>query len=355
MSFELFKQFAQRAHENVSFFYCPRTKLKAIVAVHSTVLGPALGGCRIRNYDTEAAALEDVIRLSEGMTYKNAVAGMDLGGGKACIIADPKMEEGRREFFESFGKYLNRLAGSYITAEDMGARVEDMRAVKSQTPYCVGFPIEDGGSGNPSPWTALGVFRSFEGVSEQFLTKDISDLKVAVQGIGQVGGKFAKLLRERGAQVYCSDSDAKNLMKAKDEFGIIPVESDKIYDVDCDVFSPCAIGQTINLQTIARIKASCILGAANNQLSSSEMYPVLKERKLLYCPDFVVNAGGVISVGAELNKGGWQEDWVRAKIDKIRDTILNVLKRAENEGRSSEEVALQIACERIESKRNEKK
>lgn len=355
MNPEIFTHFGQRSHEQLSFFYCPRTKLKAIVAIHSTVLGPALGGCRIRKYETEAQAIEDVMRLAEGMTYKNAVAGMDLGGGKACIIADPKMEEGREDLFKEFGRSLNKLGGSYITAEDMGARVEDMRIVKAVSPYCVGFPIEDGGSGNPSPWTALGVFRAFQAVSERKLVKNLKDMKIAIQGVGQVGAKLAKLLREQGALVYCSDTDIGNLNRLKDEIGVVPVEFDKIYDVDCDIFSPCAIGQTINPQTLPRIKASVILGAANNQLSSAEMYPLLKARNIVYCPDFVVNAGGVISVGAELNSGGWQENWVRAKIDAIANTIINVLERSERDGKSSEEIALQIARERIESKRNEKK
>lgn len=351
----VFSQIEMRGHEHVSYFHCPVTNLKAIVAIHNTVLGPSLGGCRVNLYEDESKALEDVLRLSEGMTYKNSIAGMDLGGGKACIIADSNFKEGREDLFIQFAKYINRLHGAYYTAKDMGTRVEDLGMVKQYSDYCVGFPIEDGGSGDPSPWTAKGVIRSFEAVSDNFLKKDISKLVVAVEGVGKVGFDVVKGLSERGATVYVTDFSDEVLSKAVNELGVKTVTLDEIYDVDCDVFSPCAIGQTVNSETLKRLECKAIIGAANNQLENSSIYSIINDKNILYCPDFVINAGGVISVGAELREGGWNKDWVSKKVDNIYNTITTVLNRSSEEGLFPEEIALKMAHERIEQKLNDKK
>ena len=350
MNTEVFSKIESRGHEHVSFFYCPKTKLKAIVAIHNTVLGPALGGCRMRLYENEEEALEDVLRLSEGMTYKNSVAGLALGGGKACIIADRDLKEGREELFARFAEYLNNLSGKYYTAEDMGTKPEDMQIVKNMSNYVVGFPEEEGGSGDPSPWTAKGVFQAIKAISEEKLKKDLKDLKIAIQGIGNVGLGVAKYLRDVGAEVYGCDISSEALEKAKEELGVKIVDLNEIYGLDVDIFCPCAIGQTVNSETVSQMKAKVICGAANNQLSDNSVYGVLEEKDILYCPDFVVNAGGVISVGSEILPGGWQEDKVAEMVAGIYDTTLQVLDRAEKEERFTEEVALEIAKERIESK-----
>ena len=352
MNKEIFSHFEERGHEQISFFYCPVTKLKAIVAIHNTVLGPSLGGCRMKLYDSEEQAIEDVARLAEGMTYKSSIAGMDLGGGKACIIADNKMTEGRVELFTQFGKYLNRLSGKYYTAEDMGTKVSDMRVIKSQTPYCVGFPIEDGGSGDPSPWTAMGVFKSMTVFADEVLKKDLSELKVAVEGVGNVGYSLVRSLVNAGAKVTVSDINNESTARAKKELGVEVVDPKNIYNVDCDIFSPCAIGQTINTDTLKVLKAKTILGAANNQLKDKSIYKILEDKKIIYCPDFVVNAGGVISVGAELVEGGWKQEWVINKVQNIAKTLIEVIKRSEQENKFSEEIALTMAKERIARKAN---
>ena len=344
MSWQVFNKASERGHENICFFYDEDSGLKAIVAIHSTVLGPALGGCRIRDYKTEEEALEDVMRLAEGMTYKNSIAGLDLGGGKACIISPNNIEEGRDKLFRKFGEYLDGLSGRYITAEDMGTRVSDMTYVREKTNCVVGFPIEEGGSGDPSPWTALGVYKSVETIKKRL---GLDNLSVAIQGVGKVGYYLAKHLVENGAKVYATDTSDKNLEKAKNDLGVEVVGLSEIYDVDCNIFSPCAVGQTVNKNTVPRLKVKAIVGAANNQISEPEINQMLREKGIIYCPDFVINSGGVISVGAELNEGGWKEEWVRNKIDEISPTLEGILDTADKEQKPAEEVAINKAKERI--------
>lgn len=346
----VFSRCSQRGHEQVSFFYDPVTKLKAIVAIHNTVLGPALGGCRMKLYDSEDQALEDVMRLSEGMTYKSSLAGLDLGGGKACIIADHTIEEGREELFKSFGRALNNLSGRYYTAEDMGSRVSDMKAIKTETEYCVGFPEEEGGSGDPSPWTALGVFEAIQAVCKKKLKKDLKDLKVAIEGLGGVGYRLAEHLHKEGVQLFVSDVDPKATKKAKDKLGTTVLSIENLYSADCDIFSPCAIGQTVNMHTIAEMKCSAIVGAANNQIDNPEVNIVLKEKGILYCPDFAINAGGVISVGAELLPGGWNKEWVAKKVKNIENTVIQIIEESEKTNSYPEYVALRLAEERIKER-----
>ena len=345
---QVLKEAHQRGHEQVVFFNYPRVGLKAIVGIHNTVLGPALGGCRMRLYEDESQAIDDVLRLSEGMTYKSSIAGLDLGGGKSCLIVDPQISEGRREMFVKFGECLNHLGGRYITAEDMGSTVQDVMWMREVSKYAAGYSREEGGSGDPSPWTARGVFRSIVAACERrYGSKDLTGRHVTVQGVGHVGMYLLGWLKEAGATMTVSDTNEKSLQEAKDQFGATVVSLDEIYDVDCDVYAPCAIGQTVNSDTIPRLKCDIIAGAANNVLQDSSVYSMLNDKNLLYCPDFVINSGGVISVAGEYNDGGWKEDWTTAKVDNIYNTIHKVLEESEKRNKFPEVVAIELAKERI--------
>lgn len=354
MSKKVFEESLKRGHEQVVFFSFPEFGLKALIGIHDTTLGPALGGCRLRMYEDEDQALDDVLRLSEGMTYKSSIAGLDLGGGKSCIIADPSFTEGREKFFEQFGKCLEYLGGRYITAEDMGTSVEDVMCMRRQTQWAAGFSREAGGAGDPSPWTARGVFHAIRAACERvFDKKDLSGKKIAIQGVGHVGMYLAELLHAQGATLTVCDAIAKNAEKARERFGVNVVAVEDIYDVDCDVFAPCAIGQTINEVTIPRLKCRAIAGAANNQISSPAVYASLNERGMLYCPDFVINSGGVISVGGEYIPGGWNEGWVSDKVDHIYHTTHRILDESEKRKAFPEVVAVELAKERIQQKKAE--
>lgn len=348
MSTRPLEEAQKRGHEQVAFFNYPQAGLKAIVAIHSTVLGPALGGCRLRIYSSEDEAIEDVMRLAEGMTYKNAIAGLDLGGGKSCIVGDPKMIKGRRELFLQFGHCLNHLAGRYITAEDMGTSVADIMIVREVSPHIAGISTELGGGGDPSPWTARGVHRGIIAACERsFGTPDLSKRTFTVQGVGHVGMYLVERLVRAGAKVTVCDADSSTALEAVRRFDVAVVKPDAIYDLPCDVYAPCAIGQTVNPQTLRRLKCKIIAGAANNQLSDATVYGMIQERKIVYCPDFVINAGGVINVGAEYVPGGWRENWVVEKVDRIYSTVQMILERAESSGEFTERVALALARERI--------
>ena len=350
MEKKVFAEAEKRGHEQVVFFHYPEVGLKAIVGIHNTVLGPALGGCRMRLYTDESQALDDALRLSEGMTYKSSMAGLDLGGGKSCLIADPAMVEGRREMFLKFAECLNHLAGRYITAEDMGTSVEDVMTMREVTKYAAGFAREKGGGGDPSPWTAKGVFNSIVAACERrYGSKDLKGKHVALQGVGHVGLYLLKHLHQAGCKVTVCDTNARALETAKREYGATVVDVDAIYDVACNVYSPNAIGQTVNPSTLKRLKCDIICGGANNQLSGSEMHAAITERSIMYCPDFIINAGGVISVGGEYIPGGWNEKWVSDKVEQIYRTIHTVLDEAERRKRFPEVVAVELAKERIKA------
>ncbi|MCO6431250.1 MAG: Glu/Leu/Phe/Val dehydrogenase [Deltaproteobacteria bacterium] len=355
MSLELFKEVEKRGHEQVVFFHYPEVGLKAIVGIHSTVLGPALGGCRMKLYPSEKEAIDDVLRLSEGMTYKNSVAGLDIGGGKACIIADHNLSAGRRELFLKFGECVRDLGGRYITAEDMGTGVKDIMTVREVCSFISGTSLEEGGGGDPSPWTAQGVFQGILASAERYYSsKDLKGKTVAIQGMGHVGVFLAELLTKAGAKLVVTDIDSRKLEAARQDFGAEVVEPGKIYDAECDIYSPCAVGQTINSDTIKRLKCKIIAGGANNQLTDDSMYKPILERKILYCPDFVINAGGVINCASELLPGGWSKSWTEAKVKNIYNTIHEVLERAERQSLFPEIVAVEIAKERIEQARQKK-
>lgn len=354
MEKKVFAEVTRRGHEQVSFFHYPEVGLKAIVAIHSAVLGPALGGCRMRLYTDESEALDDVLRLAEGMTYKNSIAGLDLGGGKSCIIADPTMTEKRRELFLQFGHCLNHLAGRYITAEDMGTSVEDVMIMREITKHVAGIDPDEGGGGDPSPWTARGVFHGIVAACERrYGSKDLTGKRVTVQGVGHVGMYLVEHLVNAGAHVTVCDTVAAATTIAKTKYGVDVVAPDAIYDVKSDIYSPCAIGQTVRPDTINRLSCEIIAGGANNQLTDPSVYEQLTLKKILYCPDFVINAGGVINVGAEYVAGGWKESWVQEKVDRIYSTTHKVLEESEKRNKFPEVVALELARERIEAKKKE--
>ena len=348
----VFSEVEKRGHEQVAYFYFPEVGLKAIIAIHSTVLGPALGGCRMRLYDDETKALDDALRLAEGMTYKSSLAGLDLGGGKAVLVADPSMMQGRRELFLKFGECVDALKGRYITAEDMGTSVNDIMIAREKTAHVSGIAPEFGGGGDPSPWTAIGVFKSIVDACERrYSSTDLSKRVVAVQGVGHVGLHLVRLLREAGARVVATDMHHERCEEARMQYGVEVVGADSIYSVPCDVFSPCAAGQIINAKTVGELTCKIIAGAANNQLIDSSMHKALTDRGILYCPDFVVNAGGVINVGAEYVPGGHNKAWVAEKVNAIYTTIHQVLDASEKRKKFPEIVAVELAKERIAAKR----
>lgn len=356
MSKGVLQQSEMRGHEQIVFFSYPQVGLRAIVGIHNTVLGPALGGCRMRVYTDEAQAIEDVLRLSEGMTYKSSLAGLNLGGGKSVIVADPSISgEERRKLFLKFGDCLNHLGGRYITAEDMGTGVADVMTMREITRYAAGFALENGGGGDPSPWTALGVFNSILAASEQaFGSKDLTGKRIALQGVGHVGMYLLGHLTKAGCKVTVCDTNPVALNTAKQEYGAAVVDLDAIYDVDCDIYSPNAVGQTVSAATLARLKCKIICGGANNQLTDPSVYSIIDSKNMVYCPDFVVNAGGVISVGAEYNDGGWKESWVKERVERINTTIKTVLTESVKRKKFPEVVALELAKERIKAEEERK-
>ncbi|MBS7457515.1 Glu/Leu/Phe/Val dehydrogenase dimerization domain-containing protein [Coralloluteibacterium stylophorae] len=297
----IFETLATTGHEQVVFCHNKDAGLKAIIAIHNTHLGPALGGTRMWSYANEQEALNDVLRLSRGMTYKAAVSGLNLGGGKAVIIGDPNTDKSEA-LFRAFGRFVDSLGGRYITAEDVGIDVNDMEYVFRETEYVTGVHQVHGGSGDPSPFTAFGTLQGLmASLAVAHGNEDVGRYSYAVQGVGHVGMEYVKLLRERGAKVFVTDINKDGVQRAVDEFGAEAVGLDEIYDTGADVFSPCALGGTLNEATIDRISARVICGAANNQLASNEIGDELKRRGVLYAPDYAVNAGGLMNVSLEID------------------------------------------------------
>lgn len=332
-------------HENIVFVQDSETGLKAIIAVHDTTLGPALGGCRIWPYDTSFDALTDALRLSKGMTYKNALAGLDLGGGKAVIIADPRKDKSP-ELMEAFGRHVERLSGTYVTAEDVGAAPSDMEAIARQTDHVRG--TRKTGLGDPSPYTALGVFEGIKAsVKHVFGTSSLEDRKVSVQGLGNVGFGVAEKLHEAGAKLTVSDIHAPAVLKAIETLGATAVDPAEAHKVEADIFVPCALGAGLNARTIPQIRAKIIAGAANNQLQTPSDGAALKKRGILYAPDYAINAGGVISIA--LAKPGEKDRLVLEKTIAIGDTLRTIYERADREEMTPEQVADRLAEERLAS------
>ena len=321
--------------------------LRAIIAVHSTALGPALGGTRFYPYATEEEALKDVLRLSRGMTYKNALAGLDHGGGKAVIIGDPRADKSE-ELFRAFGQLINSLSGLYVTAEDVGTTAEDMEIVARETSWVAGQSSINGGSGDPSTATALGLFHGARAVARHaFGSNDLSGLRVAVQGVGKVGFAYAQLLTDAGAEVVAADSWQPNADRAAEELGAKILDPSDILTTECDILSPCAMGGGLNTETIPLLQCRAVVGSANNQLERDDDAQLLADRGIVYAPDFVVNAGGVINVADELHQ--YRPERARAKIEGIYNTILAILEASEEENLTPNAAALALAEKRIES------
>lgn len=350
----VFSRISGTGHEQVLFCRDAGTGLCAIIAIHDTTLGPALGGCRMWNYANEEEALIDVLRLSQGMTYKASLAGLDLGGGKSVILlpdAAPLSRAARENLFRWFGRMIDSLAGRYITAEDVGTSVEDMMTAARHTKHVVGKSLANGGSGDPSPLTAWGVFNGIRAcLREAFGDENLKGRRVAIQGVGKVGMPLARLLAEAGARLVVADRDPKLAAAAATEFKAEVAGQSAVFDVPCDVFSPCALGGGLNDETIPRLACRIVAGAANNQLLEPRHGKDLAARKILYAPDYCINAGGLINVDLERTLP-YSPETARKKAAGVYDTLLAVFERARREKTLPYEAAGRLAEERIEKVR----
>ncbi len=332
-------------HRQVVFCHDPAVGLRAIIAIHNTNRGPALGGCRMWPYGSDAEALCDVLRLSRGMTYKAAVAGLALGGGKAVIIGDPRQHK-TPALLHAMGDFVDSLSGRYITAEDSGTSVADLKIIGQRTPYACG--VADGAEhgGDPSPSTAYGTFMGLKEAVKFRLDRDsLAGLKVAVQGVGNVGFNLVKHLRNAGAEVFVTDIYPQHVERAVDRLGAIAVAADKIFTLDVDVFAPCAMGGIINSDTLPQLKAAVIAGAANNQLATAACAEQLRRREILYAPDYVINAGGIIDIAYQRNGGDAAA--LKQHLEQIADTLRDIFTRSEKDGVATSMVADAIAEERF--------
>ncbi len=345
-SLSVFGQLAEHEHEQVAFCYDEATGLKSIIAIHNTVLGPALGGTRMWNYATEADALYDVLRLSRGMTYKAAISGINLGGGKAVIIADPYRDKSEH-LFRRYGRFVDGLAGRYITAEDVGTSTEDMEYIHMETDFVTGVPEYLGGGGDPSPVTAYGVYLGMKAAAKVAWGNDsLRGKKVLVQGVGHVGNYLVSHLAKEGAEIFIADIKEDRLKKTAKEFGAKVVDVDGEYDLDMDIYAPCALGATLNDDTIPRLKCQIVAGSANNQLKDEKVHGhMLADKGILYAPDFLINAGGLINCYAELE--GYNRNRAYGYTEKIYQRTLDLFDYAGKHNLTPHEAAIRMAEERI--------
>jgi len=331
-------------HEQVVFCSDAETGLKAIIAVHSTRLGPAVGGCRLWDYVTDEDALVDVLRLSRGMTYKNAMAGLPLGGGKSVIIGNAKTIKSEA-LFRAFGRMVHRLSGSYYSAEDVNITTHDIMQVNQETPFVAGL---EGKSGNPGPFTALGTYQGIKAAAQhKFGSADLSGKTVAIQGLGSVGFYLCEHLHKEGAKLIVTDINQDAVNRAVTQFGATAVGLDAIYAADADIYAPCALGATLNDETIPQLKAKIVAGCANNQLKRPEHGDMLRARGILYAPDYVINAGGIINVAFEMRPQGYSAEESTAKVMQIFDTLTTIFQRADSQQLSTSVVADVMAKEII--------
>jgi leucine dehydrogenase len=350
----VFGQLSFDNHEQIVFCNDKDTGLKAIIGIHNSVLGPALGGTRMWNYANEWEALNDVLRLSRGMTYKSAITGLDLGGGKAVIIGDAKTQK-TPELMRKFGEFVHSLSGRYITAEDVGMETKDMDIVNDVTPYVTGISESRGGSGNPSPVTALGVYMGMKAAAKyKFGSDNLEGKKVLVQGIGHVGETLVDYLTKEGALVQISDINETRLDEVSKKYGATIFRGSNLYTADVDIYAPCALGATINDETVHKIQAKIIAGAANNQLADENVHgPILMQRGILYAPDFLINAGGIISVNSEIAKYDHTETLRRT--ENIYNTTLEIFDYAVANNLTPQKAAMALAEIRIENRKKEKR
>lgn len=336
-------------HEQVVFCQDNKTGLKAIIAVHNTTLGPALGGTRMWAYNNEQDALQDVLRLSRGMSLKAAISGLNLGGGKAVIIGDASIDK-TEDLMRKFGQCVDSLGGKYITAEDVGMSTKDMEYVRMETEYVTGIPESMGGSGDPSPVTAFGVYMGIKASAKYKWGYDnLTGKNILVQGVGHVGENLVRYLAEEGANILVNDINKQKLEKIAKDYGATIVMGDGIFDLDIDIYAPCALGSTVNPDTISRLKCDIIAGAANNQLEDEIRDAQLCfDKGICYAPDFLINAGGLINVYSELK--GYDRERAMSQTRGIYDTTLEIFRKAELESITTYEAALEIAQQRINNR-----
>lgn len=341
----VFDEVAREGHEQVLYGYDEVSGLRTIIAIHSTALGPALGGTRFFPYETEADALTDALRLSKGMTYKAAAAGLDLGGGKAVIIGDPRTDKSER-LFRAYGRIVDSLRGRFITGEDVGTTTLDIDLIRRETRWALGNSVFEGGSGDPSPVTARGLYAAARAVAH-FLWNDpeLEGRRFAVQGVGKVGSALVQLLVEARAEVIVTDSCGPAIEAAVENYGVKSVGPGDIYAVDCDFYSPCALGAGLNPTTIPQLNCQAIVGSANNQLANPSDADLLEARGILYAPDFVVNAGGLINIHDELQ--GYSKIRAMHRVDSLFDATLRILEKAKREGVNPNTAAVRMAEERM--------
>ncbi len=333
-------------HEQLVFCNDNNVGLKAIIAIHSTALGPALGGTRMWNYVSEQEAVTDVLRLSRGMTYKSAVAGINLGGGKAVIIGDPKKTK-TEALLRSYGKFINNLGGKYITAEDVAMNSKDMEIIHAETKYVTGLPESMGGSGDPSPVTAMGVWMGIKASSKEvYGNSSLSGKKVIVQGLGNVGKHLIDLLAKENAQLFVYDIDSEKLKEVSKKHRVTVLSEGELYSADADIYAPCALGATVNSNTLEQLKVKIICGSANNQLADEDIHGrMVEEKGILYAPDFVVNAGGIINVYYELQ--GYNRERALTHAERIYDTTTKIFEIAKQQKLPTYLAANHLAEERI--------
>ncbi|AZJ31214.1 MULTISPECIES: Glu/Leu/Phe/Val family dehydrogenase [Tenacibaculum] len=348
----VFGQLSFDNHEQIVFCNDEDTGLKAIIGIHNTTLGPALGGTRMWQYRSEWEALNDVLRLSRGMTYKSAVTGLNLGGGKAVIIGDAKTQK-NDALMRKFGEFVNSLSGKYITAEDVGMETRDMDIIREVTPHVTGVSESIGGSGNPSPVTAYGVYMGMKAAAKyKFGTDNLDGKKVLVQGVGHVGETLVKHITDEGAQVILNDINEARLEELSKKYGANVVLGNDIFGLDVDIYAPCALGATINDESIAQLKAKVIAGAANNQLANELKHgTMLKEKGIAYAPDFLINAGGIINVYAEVV--GYDKAESLKRTENIYNTTLEIFNLSEKENITTHQAAFNIAQARIDARKKE--
>jgi len=333
-------------HEQIVYACDEKVGLRAIIAIHNTALGPALGGTRFFDYATEDDALYDVLRLSRGMTLKNAAAGLKLGGGKAVIIGDPKKLKSE-DFLKSYGKFIESLGGKYFTAEDVNISAKDVSQINKATKFVTGTPEV---SGDPSPFTARGVYRGMKaGASVKFGSDSLEGKTVVVQGVGNVGYKLCELLHKEGAKLKVYDVNSDSVEKAMKEFGAVAITAEEVLYSSCDIFAPCAMGAVLNTNNVKKLECALIAGAANNVLVDEDTANALEKRDILYLPDYIVNAGGVINCGMEIAESCYDVDEINEKVEKIYDTTLKIIALAKEENISTYRAADKYAWGIVES------
>jgi leucine dehydrogenase len=346
-SMQVFEKLAEYRYEQLVFCHDKATGLRAIIAIHDTTLGPALGGCRMYPYASEDDAVVDALRLARGMTYKAAASGLNLGGGKSVIIGDPDRDK-TEELFRSFGRYIETLGGRYITAEDVGTSTEDMENIRIETSHVVGVDVTHGGSGDPSPFTALGVLHGMRACAEEvFGSSSLEGRTVAVQGLGHVGYHLCSLLDDEGANLIVTDLREKIVERAVRKFGAKPVEADEILGIPCDVLAPCAMGAVVNDESLPKFRCSIIAGSANNILLEARHGEALTQLGILYAPDYVINAGGLINVADELE--GYNKTRATKRVARIYDSMKKIIVISERDGVPTNVAADTLALERVDA------